>query len=221
MVDAKIDCTEGLLQKILARDEEGSQKLKDLPKFNDIWHQFDEQVSEQTQKFQGEMKMHHKDKQHKITYCSKVMRDEELLGEKRSIELIRKFQQFKKHKLREIEAEDDKQLILEEYEQQLIDAVEKLEDDLMEIEMLLQDALQSAVAQFKEMVSTIIGDMKQKTISYVTFVAEQSAIFGEKLSELAINEQQKFSDKIEAMDGDYPEDDPEFDDQLALLGDKD
>jgi hypothetical protein len=91
----------------------------------------------------------------------------------------------------------------------------------MEIEMLLQDALQSAVAQFKEMVSTIIGDMKQKTISYVTFVAEQSAIFGEKLSELAINEQQKFSDKIEAMDGDYPEDDPEFDDQLALLGDKD
>ena len=108
MVDAKIDCTEGLLQKILARDEEGSQKLKDLPKFNDIWHQFDEQVSEQTQKFQGEMKMHHKDKQHKITYCSKVMRDEELLGEKRSIELIRKFQQFKKHKLREIEAEDDK-----------------------------------------------------------------------------------------------------------------
>jgi hypothetical protein len=167
------------------------------------------------------MKYNHKDKKHKITYCSKVMRDEELLGEKKSIELIRKFQQFKKHKLRELEEQEEKGLIIDDIEKELNDAVEKLEDDLMEIEMLLQDALQTAVAQFKEMINTIIADMKQQTIAYVTFVSEQSTIFGEKLTELAINEQAKFAEKIELMDNNYPEEDEEFDQMLELLGDKD
>ena len=107
------------------------------------------------------MKYNHKDKKHKITYCSKVMRYEELLGEKKSIELIRKFQQFKKHKLRELEEQEEKGMIIDDIEKELNDAVEKLEDDLMEIEMLLQDALQTAVTQFKEMINTIIADMKQ------------------------------------------------------------
>jgi hypothetical protein len=56
--------------------------MKILPKFNDIWHQFDEQVSDFTQKYQTEMKLAHKDKSHIITYCSKVMRDKELECEK-------------------------------------------------------------------------------------------------------------------------------------------
>ena len=52
-------------------------------------------------------------------------------------------------------------------------------------------------------------------------MSEQSTIFGEKLTELAINEQAKFSEKIELMDGDYPVEDEEFDQQLELLADKD
>lgn len=118
------------------------------------------------------MKIAHKDKKHKITYCSKVMRDKQILCEQQSIELIRKFQQFKKHKLRHLEDEDDKVLIMDEFETDLTNAVETLEDDLMDIEMLLQDALHSSVAQFKEMINVIIADMKQMTISYVAFVSE-------------------------------------------------
>lgn len=119
--------------------------MKILPKFNDIWHQFDEQVSDFTQKYQTEMKLAHKDKSHIITYCSKVMRDKELECEKQSIELIKSFQRLKKHKLRYLDQQDDKAALLDEIECELVEAVEKLEDDLMEIEMLLQDALQNGV----------------------------------------------------------------------------
>jgi transcriptional regulator of heat shock response len=100
-------------------------------------------------------------------------------------------------------------------------AVDKLEDDLMEIEMLLQDALHTSVQTFKDMVNGVINDMKQKTIAFTSFVQEQSVIFGEKLTELAITEQAKFGEKIDLMDGNYPEDDEEFDMMLELLGDKD
>ena len=63
--------------------------------------------------------------------------------------------------------------------------------------------------------------MKQQTISYISFVSEQSQVFGEKLTELAISEQAKFADKIEQMDGPMPEEDEEFDIMLELLSDKD
>jgi hypothetical protein len=74
-------------------------------------------------------------------YCSKIMKDEELLGEKKSIDHIRNFQRLKKHKLRDLEEQDDKALIIEDYETELHNAIEGLEDNLMEIEMLLQSAL--------------------------------------------------------------------------------
>lgn len=164
------------------------------------------------------MKQLHKQKQHIIMYCTKVMRDEELLAEKKSIDLIRKFQSKKKHKLRDLDEQEDKALIIEEYETELMNSVEELEDDLMEIEMLLQEALHTSVGAFKEKVTAINGEMRQKTIDYVKFVTEQSETFSEKLRELAIKEQALFEEKIENEDP--PEDDEEFDAQLNLLSDK-
>ena len=96
------------------------------------------------------MKSQHREKQQIIRYCSKVMRDEELQGEKKSIDLIREFQRLKKHKLRDLEDQDDKALITDDYEAELHTAIEGLEDNLMEIEMLLQSALQEGVISFQE-----------------------------------------------------------------------
>jgi hypothetical protein len=50
LIDAKIECTDRMLTNIFSQDEE-SQKLKILPKFNDLWHTFDEAVSDATQKY--------------------------------------------------------------------------------------------------------------------------------------------------------------------------
>jgi len=90
LVEARIETTDRMLQKILDANEE-AQKLKVLGKFAEHWQQFEEACNDLTQKYQSEMKMQHREKQHVIKYCSKVMRDEELLGEKKSIDLIREF----------------------------------------------------------------------------------------------------------------------------------
>ena len=53
------------------------------------------------------------------------------------------------------ESSENKIMLLDEYEQILIRAIVELEDDLMEIEMLLQDAIQTAFGEFKDKVGVI------------------------------------------------------------------
>jgi len=48
---------------------------------------------------------------------------------------------LKKHKLNKLDLQPDKALQIEDYETLLMDAVMECEDNLMEVEMLLQDAL--------------------------------------------------------------------------------
>jgi hypothetical protein len=55
---------------------------------------------------------------------------------------------MKKHKLRHLENSQEKHMLLDDYEQELLQGVNELEDELMEIEMLLQDAMHNAMGQF-------------------------------------------------------------------------
>ena len=60
----------------------------------------------------------------------KALKKEELMSEKKSIELIGKFQSYKKHKLRELEdvdERDDKIQILKSYEDEINEKVGELE----------------------------------------------------------------------------------------------
>lgn len=165
--------------------------------------------------------MQHRDKQHVIKYCSKVMRDEELLGEKKSIDLIRDFQRLKKHKLRYLEDQEDKAMIQDDIEQELITAAEQLEDDLMEIEMLLQSALQEGVLTFQEKLKLINTGMKEKTIAFIKEVSEQAESFQESLKLHANAEYVIFEERVAAMGDNAPDDDDEeFNAQLELLSEK-
>jgi len=86
----------------------------------------------------------------------KELKAEELGSEKKSIELIGKFQSFKKHVMRELEDvddKDDKMQILKSYEDDTNNKVNELESKLMEYEMTLQDALNRATETLKEKVS--------------------------------------------------------------------
>lgn len=51
--------------------------------------------------------------------------------------MIRGLEGMKKHKLRHLENSQEKHMLLDDYEQELLQAVNQLEDELMEIEMLL------------------------------------------------------------------------------------
>ena len=80
LVDAKIECTEDMLEKVLKADPEG-HNLRMLGQFPEDWRAFDEAVNENNVKFQTEMKAHHKEKMNVIAYCTKEMRDSELKAE--------------------------------------------------------------------------------------------------------------------------------------------
>lgn len=135
------------------------------------------------------------------------MRDEELNGEKKSIDLIREFQRLKKHKLRDLEEQEDKALIIDDYENELHNAIEGLEDNLMEIEMLLQSALQEGVISFQEKIRLINASMKDKTIAFIKEVSEQAEAFNENLKTHANAEYVIFEERVAAMGDNAPDED--------------
>ena len=61
---------------------------------------------------------------------------------------------------------------LDEYQEELLVANTKLEDELLEIEMLLQEALYSAFGNYKEKVTAVNAVMKNKTSEYISKVLE-------------------------------------------------
>jgi len=65
------------------------------------------------------------------------MKEEELKADRKSIEKMDELKAKKKHAYRELDEAPDKMLRIDDIEQELLDAVNKVENDLMEIEMLL------------------------------------------------------------------------------------
>jgi len=65
-----------------------------------------------------------------------------------------------------MESLEDKAGEIDDYEKKMLKAFEDLEEELMNIEMVLQDALQIATDKFKEKVTHIITDIRNKTIGY-------------------------------------------------------
>lgn len=140
LVDAKINCTENMLERFLEGDEENGQKLKFVPNFDALWQGMEVDVSEKTEGYQKSIKDIHRVKMNTITFCLQELQKEETLSEKKSVALISKFQSYKKHKMRElddVDEKDNKMQILKKYEDELLGKVDELEDKLMEYEMSL------------------------------------------------------------------------------------
>lgn len=71
------------------------------------------------------------------------MRESEKEAEKESIALMEKFKNLRKHKFRLINQiqEKDEDADFDEYEDEMLEHIDKLEDDLMGVEMKLSEAL--------------------------------------------------------------------------------
>ena len=68
-------------------------------------------------------------------------------------------------KFRQLDIMEDKDedVDLDEFEDELIDEIGKLEDDLLGVEMKLSEALQTATSEFQDKIRKIIDDMRSKT----------------------------------------------------------
>jgi len=100
------------------------------------------------------------------------MKTEELTADKKSIDKMDDLKSKKKHAYRELEEAEDKMLRIDDVENELIEAVNVCEDDLMEVEMLLQDALFTAYGDYKDKITVINSILKEKTNEYIKFALE-------------------------------------------------
>ena len=91
LIDAKIDVTHKMIEKIQDASEEGQKLKNSVSKYQDNWSNFEQAVDEMTQKYQSEIKVISKEKQRHIAFCNDSLRKAELNAEKESIELIMKF----------------------------------------------------------------------------------------------------------------------------------
>ena len=126
----------------------------------------EQDVDENTQKYQADMKIQNKELKRVQIYCEELLRKIELQSERKSTELIAKFTSFRKHQYRDLDLQPDKSLQLDDFETELLKAVAVLEDDLMEIEMLLQEALSRSYSDFQDKTKALSSTMYQKTVEY-------------------------------------------------------
>ena len=122
-------------------------------------------------------------------YCRQTLHQSELEAESKSVNFIRAFNSLKKHKIEELKSLEDKSIQIDDYEALLIETVASLEDDLMNLEMLLQDALYESTSRFKELVTAKNMIMKNKSIDYIKEVVSFSDQFHTTLKNLGLIEQ--------------------------------
>ena len=233
LVDAKIDCTDRMLDRIMvdhgkeqkrAEEETGEQILdmKILQKFNDYWGQLEQDVDDNTEKYQTDMKALNRELKRVQIYCEEQLRKEELTSERQSTMLISDFTSLRKHKLRDLDLQPDKSLQLDEYEGELIVACTHLEDHLMELEMHLQDALIKSTQDMQDKTKVLQSEMYNKTVEFFKQVQEFAANFSTDLKDSALQEQIQFEANLEEfiVQMNQNEDDSELTAQLNLLGEK-
>lgn len=137
------------------------------------------------------MKKLAKEKRRTITYCESVLYQEERDTEKKSINLIDTFKNYRKHAFRELKDKDDDE-IFDEFEDKLLNQIVTLEDELMEQEMQLQASLIDYTNQFFEKVKKLNEDMKNITQAFVQEVSGEMNNFFIELKKYALVEQEKF-----------------------------
>jgi hypothetical protein len=96
--DANIDSTDRIFNKIIDLDF-NTRDLKVVEKFNDFWHNTEEEMADATAKYQTEVKVQNRIKSDTIKYCESEDRKEELKAENKRNELIRDYQSLKKDNL--------------------------------------------------------------------------------------------------------------------------
>ena len=214
--NAKIDCTVGMIARIIKNDKESSA-LSHLPKFLETLQPHDANIEENTAKFQGEMKNRNKEKMNTIAFCEQVLRNAEKQAEQESIVLIDKFNTLRKHKFRRLFAiKEGEHFDYNSFKKEMAKEIETLEDDLMAVELKLQEQLQVATTDFQERVKRVLEEMKNKTNVYIQEVNQEMELFSVSLKAYALQEVERIGNM-----GDDGDQEPMTDEFVLLMDDAD
>ena len=144
------------------------------------------------------MKANHKKRKNIILFCQRSMKEEELVADKKSIDKMDALKAKKKYAWKEVENAADRNLMIDDVEKDLKNEVDNVEDQLMEVEMLLQDALFTAFGDFKEKTHLINSDLKNKTNDYIKKVLEAAEEFNKEFFTYAMGESVAFIEEFTA-----------------------
>ena len=120
-----------------------------MPRFEEIFQNFDANVQEKTEEFQSQMKTLHNEKNNMVIYCQRVLSEAEVKAEEDSITSMQAYESYMKHKMRKVKEERKKDLCdFDNHEDEFMGRIDLLEDELMTVEMKLQDVLGQATMEY-------------------------------------------------------------------------
>jgi len=193
LVDAKIDGTHKLIERIQDNSPDAQILKMIVTKYQDCWSNFEQGVDEQTQKSQTDIKKVHLEKKRHITYCLKTLHDSELQAERNSTARIELYKNMHKKKMQAISFEnDDKRNLIEETDKELQQAIDEMYNELMNIEMLLQFALQESTASFRDKIKDFLSAIGKTAMEFSNYVQSQAEIFTTQLKFEAMKEANDF-----------------------------
>ena len=136
------------------------KKLELIPKQNELWGKFEEELKEMLSNYQETMKRMAQDRKETTEVCEKLLRDEEKEAESKGIKCIDGFNRDKKHIFKDIK---DQKMPVSEMEG-LKKELKQLDADLMRIEMDHFDLSWNQVLnKFNATLDTITNNMSKRT----------------------------------------------------------
>jgi len=171
---ANIAGTHNFLEKLKDPD---MKKLEIVPKQNELWAKFEEELKECLSSYQDTMKLMAKDRKEAMEICENMLKDEEKEAEDKGIKCIMAFNHKKKkifkdieNKVRELQSQaKDSQIqkSINDNIEVLKKELKQLDADLMRIEMDHFDlAWTQAQIKFNATLETITNEMNKKTQTF-------------------------------------------------------
>ena len=182
--EAHILCANDIFKRNLQEDEI-IQKFVILPNYQDIMQHAEDEIRDKIEVFIEIMLKLHANSQSTIKYWIEILRDRERDAEVKSIKLIDDFKASYNEKHKSINWRDPTDEELDELEEWTHKEVDRLEEELMSVEMKTVEAFNIATSDFSKEVEAINNEMISESSKFTNNVQEDVDKFIAELREHA------------------------------------
>ena len=173
-------------------------KISRFLKFPEVVQYSEPNIEDTIGQFQNDVKNKQKEKKKILAFCEKKMREAERNAEVESIRKIEAYKKSEKHIFREInkkrlEMQDSGRPVeYDVYEGKLLQLIETLKGDLLDIELALQQAIETARGAFVTTINNINTEMGAKQQEAFSSISNEFQTFSQKLKEELNREKDQF-----------------------------
>ena len=172
---AFLSTTHNIMESLIAENEEDHEKTTYLPRMQEHYVDYEDEVRTLTETFQTNMKSLCKEKNRQCDVFNTAVKETEAYSEQESVKMIADFNQKKKISVREyIEADsndhgDEEDLrIAEANLTEVKDSTEEVEENLLDVELALVERLNDAITEFEMSISNTVKTINEKVQAYVS-----------------------------------------------------